>query len=255
MRSVDRKWIVNKKPNSNARIRLFCFPFAGGAASVFHSWISKLPEYIEVCSIQLPGRENRFSEKPYTSIGPLVDDLMKDIIDYFYMPYAFFGYSLGATICFELAQKLRQNMHPQPMHLFISGNTAPHIPDEEIIHNIPQVQFIEKIRQYNGTPDFILNNKELMDVFIPILRADLELEETYRYSCCEPFEYPITVFGGEDDLEVSIEGLMEWNKYTTDRFSMKMFPGGHFFLREAQIPLLQCIVNELKLTGNMLKKL
>ncbi|MBN1889798.1 MAG: thioesterase [Thermoflexales bacterium] len=244
--STSNAWIVSPRPNPHARLRLFCFPYAGGGASVFYAWIKSLPQDIEVCPIQLPGRQGRSEVPPFTQMGPLVEALAQGIEPYLNKPFAFFGHSLGAKISFELARHLRAQGAARPVCQFFSGSNAPHIasPDPPL-HELPDAELVEKLRRFKGTPEELLQDEELLQVFLPLLRADIALHETYRYVPGEPFDYPISVFGGLQDDEISRDNLAAWHIHTRGTFTLRMFPGDHFFLRSARAPLLQAVSHDL----------
>lgn len=239
-------WVLCPRPNPQARLRLFCFPYAGGAASAFYTWLDDLPGGVEICPIQLPGRESRLGEPPFTRLEPLLDALVLAIQPYLDKPFAFFGHSMGATISFELACQLRAQGASTPVHLFISGSRAPHTPDPDPpIHHLPDAELVEELRRFNGTPEAVLQNAELMHLLLPILRADLTLHETYRYVPGEPLDCPISAFGGLEDEEVSHDDLAAWRDQTCGTFTLRMFPGDHFFLRSARTLLLQAVSQDL----------
>lgn len=239
-------WVTCPRPNPRAYLRLFCFPYAGGAASAFCTWSDDLPRGVEVCPIQLPGRESRLGEPPFTRLAPLVQALAPAIRPYLDKPFAFFGHSMGATISFELARQLRQQDDPGPVHLFVSGSRAPQIPDPDPpIHHLPEAEFVEELRRFNGTPELVLQNAELMQLFLPLLRADLALHEAYTYTADEPLDCPISAFGGLEDEEVSRDELAAWRDQTRGAFTLRIFPGDHFFLRSARALLLWAVSQDL----------
>ncbi|HBB36167.1 MAG TPA: putative thioesterase [Cyanobacteria bacterium UBA8803] len=239
-------WLKCNKPNPHARLRLFCFPYAGGGASVFRSWSDRLTE-IEVWSIQPPGRESRLKEPLFTDISPLINSLLPALIPHLNVPFAFFGHSLGALVVFDLARHLRRYNYPTPLHLFVSGRQAPHVPDPDPpIYQLPDPELVEELRRYNGTPDAVLQNPELMDFLLPILRADLAIDETYIYTSESPLDLPISVFGGLEDRKTPHPSMDAWREQTTQSFTLRMFPGGHFFIKEKQELLLQYILDDLK---------
>ena len=224
-------WIKRARQDPQTCFRLFCFPYAGGGASIFRTWPQRLPSDIEVCAIQLPGREDRFAEPPFDSLLSLIDVLADVLYPYMDFPFAFFGHSLGALISFELTRRLRRQKTPCPMQLFVSGHRAPQIPDPDPpIHQLPDAEFIEELGRFNGTPKAVLENPELMEVFMPLLRSDIGLDETYVYDHEAPLDCPISAFGGLKDEEVSREELAGWHDQTRSRFNIQMFPGDHFFL-------------------------
>ncbi len=242
---VKTPWIIYSKFNFQAKLRLFCFPYAGGSSLVFRSWQDGLPTMLEVCPIELPGRGSRLMEAPFTQVVPLVQACAQALLPYLDKPFAFFGHSLGALICFELAHFLHREYNKTPAHLFVAGRQAPHIPDPSPMHALPESAFLQELHRLNGTPKEVLENPEMMQLFIPILRADLVVDETYVYITKPALKFPITVFGGLQDPETSLDDLKAWCEHTSASFSIKMFPGDHFFINTAQPLLLQAISQKL----------
>jgi medium-chain acyl-[acyl-carrier-protein] hydrolase len=226
---------------------LFCFPYAGGAASVFRNWSDGLPADVELCPVQLPGRGTRLTEPPYSRLSLLVEALAEAILPLLDKPFAFFGHSLGSLVSFELARELRAKHQARPVRLFVSAGPAPQIPHRGLpIHNLPEREFAAELRRLNGTPDELLDHRELMDIVIPSLRADFALYESYRYSAGPPLDCPISTFGGLSDQKVSHRDLEAWRDQTTVSFSIRMFPGDHFFLKTTQPLLLRALSQELR---------
>jgi medium-chain acyl-[acyl-carrier-protein] hydrolase len=247
LKAIANPWIALPKPNPRAHLRLFCFSYAGGGASVFYPWSQALPPSVELCPVQLPGRENRLNEPPYRGLRPLLHALAPSLQPYLDVPFAFFGHSLGALVGFELARRFRRQHLPTPVHLFVSGREAPQIRDlDPPIHALPEAAFIEKLRRYDGTPVALLENPDIMAVFLPTLRADFALSETYVYDDEAPLACPISAFGGLQDAEVSQADLTAWRHQTGGRFALRLFLGGHFFLREQQPALLQAVFQDLR---------
>lgn len=240
-------WIQLYRPKNHAKIRLFCFPYAGGGAIAFLRWQREVLPEIEICPIELPGRGKRFTEQPFTSLPPLIEALARGIEPYLTSPFAFFGHSMGGLISFELARYLRRQQMASPAHLFVSAFRAPQLPDTDPpIHQLPDDEFIYELKRFNGTPPAVLENTELMQLLLNTLRADFSLCETYTYTEEAPLSCPLSVFGGVQDKEVTRVELEQWQKQTTHDFSLRMFPGDHFFLFPMQRLLLQTISLYLK---------
>lgn len=240
-------WIICPQPHPQAHLRLFCFPYAGGSSLIFRPWSNSLPSTVEVCAIEMPGRGRQIKLPPYNKIESLVDAIASNIHPYLDKPFAFFGHSMGGLVSFELARLLRKKYNITPAHLFISGRRAPQILNSKPpIHNLSESAFIEELRHLNGTPKAVLENAELMQLFLPILRADFALLETYVYTFAPPLDCPITVFGGLQDSEVVCDELQAWQEQTTATFSLDMFPGDHFFLHSAQSLLLKNLLKYLR---------
>lgn len=242
---VTTPWLVPLKPNPRASTRLFCFPYAGGGAHIYRAWPDSLPATIEVCPVQLPGHGARLMEAPFTQMLPLVQATAEALLPYLDKPFAFFGHSMGALVGFELARQLCRQYNLQPAHLFVSGCFAPDIPDPNPIHNLPEAELLAELRRLNGMPQEALENTELMRLMLPTLRADCIVTETYTYTDRPPLNCPISAFGGLQDHMVSRDDLEAWRLQTTASFSLRMFPGDHFFLHTAQPLLLRILSREL----------
>jgi surfactin synthase thioesterase subunit len=247
--AVD-SWIAFRKPNPEARLRLFCFPYAGSGASIFRTWSDGLPTDVEVCPVQFPGRGIRLMETPFTQLSPLVEALAQALEPLLDKPFAFFGHSLGALVGFELARQIRRRSGVQPVRLFVSANCAPQIPHRDRpLHVLPEGEFLVELRRLNGIPVKVLEEVELMQIMLRILRADFAVYETYVYATEPPLDCPISTFGGVQDPRVSRGDLEAWRDQTSVSFSLRMFPGDHFFLNTIQPILLPLLSQELLEAG------
>ncbi|MBV9786550.1 MAG: thioesterase [Chloroflexi bacterium] len=240
-------WVTHHKPNPRAQLRLFCFPFAGGGASVFRAWPAEVIPQIEVCPVQLPGRENRLLDPSFTRVSAVVEALAPILLPYLDLPFAFFGHSLGGLISFELARLLRREYGKAPAHLFVAGCAAPQIADPHPpIYNLPDPEFVAELRRLDGTPEGVLQQPELLQLLLPCLRADFEMGSTYGYVADEPLACPISVFGGLSDPEISRADLEGWREHTQAKFVVRMLPGEHFFLLTTRAQILQMIALDLR---------
>ncbi len=241
----NNTWLSMPRPNPAAKVRLFCFPYSGAAASVFYPWADVLPATIEVCPVQLPGHGTRLAEPLHDRLDPLVAALADGLAPYFDKPFAFFGHSMGALLSYELARLLRRR-GLSPVYLFVSGHGAPHLPDRNPpLHQLPDGEFVAKLRELNGTPEEVLQHAELLQLLTPILRADFAVCETYAYSAAPPLTCPISVYSGLGDGYVNREELEGWREQTTGTFVLRLFPGDHFYLNTARHYLLQALVRDL----------
>lgn len=252
MRLVQMKrqadpWVVCPRPNPNAKLRLFCFPYAGGDASIFQSWPASLPASVEVCALRLPGRSTRLAEPPFTALEPLVETVAEAISPHLLgKPFAFFGHSMGAILGFELVHLFHERLGLTPAHLFVSGHAAPHIPrSEPPTYDLPEPEFVAKIRQLNGTPGEVLDNRELLQIVLPTLRADFAVCETYVYRHRRPLPCPISTYGGLGDESVSRSDLQAWRLHTRGGLTVRMFPGDHFFIHSAKSLVCDVLARDL----------
>jgi len=215
----------------HADVRLFCLPYAGGNATLYRTWGASLPEHIEVCPIELPGRGVRFREAPIAVLTTLVDRLSDDLADVLDRPFALFGHSMGARIALELARRRPDRL----VHLFASAALPPHRMTTRFapLANAGDAELIAELRRWGNTPDEVLENEELLELTLPILRADIALLEGAD-SALEPrVACPLTVLVGTDDRDVPAHEAREWTKYTTSPITrIRTVDSGHLFVTE-----------------------
>ncbi len=241
-------WISFHKPRPRARIRLLCFPYAGGGAMAFRDWPASMPADVEVLPVQLPGRERRLRESAFTRLEPLVEAATRGLAPYLDRPFAIFGHSMGALIGYEVAHRLRRELGLEPVHLLVSARRAAQLPPEpENYHNLPDAELIERLRELGGTPAEVLEHPELMQLMLPLLRADFELNDTYQPAAHPPLGCPVTAFGGQYDEEIEEEELTAWSALTAGSFALRMLPGDHFFLHSHQNMLTKAVAGALLL--------
>lgn len=225
-------WFFPLTPNTQStKLRLFTFHYAGGSASIFRPWAQDLKAPIEIISIQLPGRETRFIEPLFYDLRSIIESLLKSFPTYFDKPFIFFGHSIGSFISFEFARMLRRKKYSLPQHLIVSGARGPHLPlRRKKLHDLPEEDFISELFSYNGVPSALLENRDILSLFTPMIRADFTVSETYHYIEEDSLQCPISAFGGTKDPHVSREEISSWESYTSVAFNSYFFKGDHFFL-------------------------
>lgn len=240
-------WLRPFSQRRNPRARLWCLPHAGGSASAYRDWPAALPEDVEVCAIQLPGREDRIAEPAFDDAAELADRLWEVLAAELDRPFSLFGHSMGALIAFELADRAR-TAGVEPRRLLVSGCRAPHLalrcaPRCER----PEREFLDAVREINGAPDAVPADEELMQMMIPTMLRDFRLSELYRYRPRPPLGCPIAAFGGVADAEVTREELCGWARHSAAGFRMYMSQGDHFYLQSSpgRERLLRLIAREL----------
>lgn len=238
-------WVESRARRPSPRLRLFCLPFAGGGAGVFRDWWRALPDHVEVCAVRLPGRERRFLEPAYDRIEPLVAAMMEGLAPLLDRPFALFGHSMGALLAFELVRRLRA-LDLRPSAFFASGCRAPHLPRASPMrHLLPEDELVASLAAMNGTPPQLLEDEELMRLVLPTLRSDFAVVETFEFRDQPPFSWPLVVFGGLDDPEVSRDQLQGWSRHSAGPFRVHLLPGDHFFVTSARTRLLELLRDEL----------
>jgi medium-chain acyl-[acyl-carrier-protein] hydrolase len=204
--------------------------------------------------VQLPGRESRLAETPFTEVGAMLAAMTPPLLPALDLPFVFFGHSMGALVSFELTRHLRRCFGLQPSRLMVSAHCAPHLPDTRPpIYALPDKLFKEEVLKFMGTPPELFADEELTRIILPLLRADLTVCETYRYEDEDPLSMPIAVFGGTQDDGVEPDQLEAWCELTTAPCSTHTFDGGHFYLRESQPALLEKMSSLLTRTANTLR--
>lgn len=239
-------WTSCPLPCPGAALRLFCLPYAGAGASVFRDWPQAMAPEIEVWPIHIPGRERRLGEPPMRSIQSVATGAASGLAPHLGQPYAIFGHSMGALIGFELVRALRQARRRLPQALLVSGFGGPHCASRRPpIHARDDEPFKEAISALNGTPSDVIANAELMDLLLPLLRADFQAVETYNYFDEPALDIPILVYSGRDDLDTPPEDLTEWSRHTIVGSRVKFFDGDHFYLRTSGPALCEQVRSDL----------
>lgn len=201
--------------------------------------------------MQLPGHEARFREQPLEHIDSLLPVLTEAVQPWLGERFALFGHSLGALIAFELAHRLRRQAAREPAYLIVSSLRAPHLHAESNraarpMHQLPDEELLRTVdRRFGGIPAQIAADREFLALFCPVLRADLAIAETYAFVPKPPLECPILALGGTEDPEVPLCDLMAWETCTKGRFSWQLFPGGHFYLRDAAAEVVAAVTTSL----------
>ncbi len=248
------KWIIRTKKVEHPRLRLYCLPYFAGGASIFSAWHELLPDDIEVCAIQFPGREERGDEKAYDDVSELVGRLTEVMEPLLTVPCAFYAHSSGAGIALELTRHLRKKLDVKPVHFMIGGWRAPHlespfkflnaIAEDEVYKekNIPNIK--GHLRSLE-IPDSIIDNDAVFNEMLPALRADILLGKRYKYYEDEPLECALTAFAGTDDSVFTEDQIKEWSKHTSNEFRYVLIKGSHLFCRDNKEDLLKIIAKEL----------
>ncbi len=240
------KWFFCKNPKPQSSIRLFCFPFGGGGASVFHNWADAMGDEIEVRALQLPGRETRFSEPKEKDLSNLIKNIVQALETYRDKPFAIFGYSFGALLAFEACRELRRQDKKMPLHLFIAALQAPQTPGAyPPISELEDKEFIQKVEYLYEPQGEAWSNLELRDFLLPVLRDDIALYESYVFREEAPLICPIDVFAGEQDRATPIALTQCWSEQTSSKMKHHVFIGGHFFIENAVNEIQSIVSNSL----------
>lgn len=238
-------WIRRFHPDPQSKVRLVCFPHAGGSASFYFLVSRALQGDVEVLAVQYPGREDRRAEPCATSITELADGVFAALRHFSGPPLALFGHSMGAVIAFEVALRLQQEGNAVAVRLFVSGRRAPSRQHQEYVHLRDDQGLLAEVRALNGTDARVLGDEEIMRMSLPSLRGDYRAIESYRGGEGAQVSCPISMLVGDSDPRVTLNDALAWCTHTTTGFDSQVFPGGHFYLGEQQSQVLELIRDRL----------
>lgn len=244
-------WFLVSAPRAGVELRLFTVPHAGCGASHFMPWRALLPQPIELNAVQLPGRERRLAEAPLTRISAIAEYLATAMRPRLDRAYVMFGHSMGALVCYETCRQLRRLGAPLPHALILSGRRAPAFREPLTpIHGLSDAAFVAAMcARYNGIPKVILDEPEMLRMFIPAMRSDIEAIETYEHASEPPLPVPFIIYGGRDDPQVAADNVAAWRPLTELIFKLQLFPGGHFYLQHERQALVQALLADLAALG------
>lgn len=227
-------WLVNwRHDDARTSVRLVCFPYAGAGPTVYRTWRDHLPDSVAVYAVHLPGRSSRLGEEPLTSIGGMAQAVAPQIRDLLEPPLVFFGHSMGALLGYEVAKLFHLAGYSEPRLLIASGRTAPHLLSREPeTYRLPREALVETLVKVGGTPAQVVADQDLLELVLPMVRADLRAIDTYCHEAGEPLNCPVLALGGLGDDAVNEDELRGWSRHTVGGFALRMLPGGHFFLKE-----------------------
>ncbi len=257
----SRGWVVIPRPAPDAAFRLICAPYAGGGPAVYRPWLDALPPWIELVILQPPGRDGRLDEPPFTRMEDLADataDALAPLLD---RPYALFGHCLGALILYETAARLRDRGLPLPVHFFASGARSPQYYNPEQFaldvvqysplpdvpgHQLPESEFLDFLRDLDfGTSDALFQSAEARRLFLPAVRADLEVNNRYCAGPVTPLPLPVTAVGGRVDPYVSAHHVEGWRAVTSQGFHSRYVAGNHYFIATQRDALIGLVAQTL----------
>ncbi|OIJ68199.1 thioesterase II family protein [Streptomyces mangrovisoli] len=239
-------WFRNFAPAPQAPVRLVCLPHAGGSAGYYVPVARALAPRVEVLAVQYPGRQDRRHEAPFTDVRLLADAVAERLAPYADRPLALFGHSMGATVGYEVALRL-EAAGRGPAHLFVSGRRAPSVVVEERWHLATDAGLVREVKSLAGTDTAFLDDPELLEMVLPVIRADYRAVETYRADPAAPrLACPVTALTGDHDPKAAVEHVLRWERHTTGGFTAQVFSGGHFYLNDHAADVLRTVAARLE---------
>lgn len=241
-------WFLRPVPRRSASQKLICFHHAGGNASLYYQWPASLPDSIELISVQLPGRGNRIAEPCHVDMPELIEELYETVKPELDKPFAFFGYSMGGLVAYELARRFEKE-GIVAKRVFAAAIRAPqvfHQTGRPKCSELADEALMAELRKLGGTPEEMFANRELWDLCSPIIRADYEVLDHYQHAPMPQLRSPLTVFGGDNDAEATPEALGAWKAVCSDDFRLRMYTGGHFFINSHLPSILRAVLYDLQ---------
>ncbi|MEO6081770.1 MAG: thioesterase domain-containing protein [Umezawaea sp.] len=246
---MSPRWTRTYGPREDPAVRLLCFHYAGGNAAMFRTWPSALPDWLEPVAVQLPGRDDRYTEAPYDLMDPLVADLVDALEPLLDRPFACYGFSMGARVALELAHALRDRDLPVPTRLFVASSSAPALRLPVRGWSESDEGLVAYLRELGGTSEVVFDNPDLLELFLPTVRADLAVVGRLVPPDRPPLDVPIRAFAGADDATAPAASMRPWRAETAAAFDLTVVPGGHFFSPEGVEQVLRTTADDLLPVG------
>lgn len=220
-----------RRPLADPEVRLVCLPYAGGSAVVYREWQHLAPPWLEVCPVEYPGHGARLGQAPLKEVGHIVADAAGAVKGLMDRPVALFGHSMGGLIAYELARWMVWEKSCPPVHLFISASPEPRGPRSPASSRLSDEDMVQTLAEMGGTPQAVLDSPELLELALPVIRADFAALESYEHADHPRLPVPVTVIGGREDSVVAPERLLGWRECATE-VGVHDVPGGHFFIHD-----------------------
>ncbi|HEY7144653.1 MAG TPA: alpha/beta fold hydrolase [Streptosporangiaceae bacterium] len=233
-RGEPDRWLRTFRPVPGSAALLFCFPFAGGAASYFYPFAAALAPLAEVRAVQYPGRQDRIMEPCAQTIGELAAAIAAVLARAADRPYAFFGHSMGALVGYEVARALRRRGLPGPRWLLVSGQNAPSRTEPDYVRARDDGELVAELRALGGIDPQLLDDQDMLAVILPPLRSDYRAIEAYQHQRGQPLDCPVTALAADDDRYTTVPDVEAWAGHTAGAFDLRVFHGGHFFIDACQ---------------------
>ncbi|MCX5586263.1 thioesterase II family protein [Streptomyces erythrochromogenes] len=240
-------WFRTVKACSTPRVRLVCFPHAGGAASFFRDWAPFVPDGVELLAVRYPGREDRLHDSLPDSLEELAHSVAQACRPFIDAPLALFGHSMGASIAYETAMRLRERPAPPLAGLFLSSRSGPGQAPQPALPEATDTELLQHIESLGGTHAQVLRDPELLELILPAIRSDYHLVSRYQNTVGpNKLQVPVTAYYGTEDTRAGEAAVARWSAVTSSSFTVRGFAGGHFYLMGHRRELIMDISSRLR---------
>jgi pyochelin biosynthetic protein PchC len=245
-----RNWFRLVPARERARLRLVCFPHAGGSASFFRSWGRYLPDTVELAAVCYPGREDRICDPLPERMEDLAAPLAAACASLPDLPTVFFGHSMGASVAYETALRLECGYGIGLAALCVSGRSAPGSGRQRAFLPDDDDALGRALIQLGGTDVAALLNSELRELVLPVIRADYRLIGRYdARASARPVSAPLIAYYGVADEDLDERSVGAWAALTRACFTLRAMPGGHFYLSDDTAGLVHGLMAQVSPAG------
>lgn len=210
---------------------MICFPYLGGFGIAYSDVVRHVKSDVEILTINPPGHGTD-SQLPLESIEDMAQLYWQILSGHLKEKWILLGHSLGAYVILQMCYRFfPDSAAMKPDALILSGANAPHRMVNSRKYLLPDEEMIRYISHIGAIPDEILREKDILNFFLPSLRADMKSAETMKIEPKKDVSIPVYYGYAADDPFVTVESALEWKSYFNN-ISFHEFTGGHMYFKK-----------------------